>query len=177
MDSIRKDKKVNNHAFVDLGLPSGNLWATCNVGASSPEQAGLYFAWGETTGVTAEQVENGERKFNESLKEIKENLALNQDTAHLNMGGSWRMPTKIDFHELLENTSHEIKNLNGTNVFLFTSNINGNSIFLPITSFWSSSMAGQRGAWLLTCHKGKYGDMVGVEFNFRSKLFSVRGVC
>ena len=88
MDSRVKDKKVNNHAFVDLGLPSGNLWATCNVGASSPEQAGLYFAWGETTGVTAEQVENGERKFNESLKEIKDNLALKQDGAHLNMGGS-----------------------------------------------------------------------------------------
>lgn len=86
------------------------------------------------------------------------------------------MPAKIDFQELLENTSHETKNMNGTNVYLFTSNINGNSIFLPITSFWSSSMAGQRGAWLLTCHNGKYGDMVGVEFNFRSKLFPVRGV-
>ena len=56
----------NGYEFVDLGLPSGTLWATCNVGATSPEQAGLYFAWGETVGFSADQVENGERSFSSS---------------------------------------------------------------------------------------------------------------
>ena len=56
----------NGYEFVALGLPSGLLWATCNVGATSPEQTGLYFAWGETVGYTAEQVENGERSFSSS---------------------------------------------------------------------------------------------------------------
>ena len=50
------DKKINSNGFdyVDLGLPSGTLWAACNVGASKPSESGLYFAWGETQGYTAD---------------------------------------------------------------------------------------------------------------------------
>ena len=53
-----------------MGLPSGLKWATCNVGADSPEQAGLYFAWGETTGYTAAQVTGGERAFDKNMSLI-----------------------------------------------------------------------------------------------------------
>ena len=87
----------NGHEFVDLGLPSGTLWATCNVGATSPEQAGLYFAWGETVGYTAEQVKSGERVFDKvsyKARDILKNLTLEQDVAHVNLGGNWRMPTQ-----------------------------------------------------------------------------------
>lgn len=96
----------NGVTFVDLGLPSGLLWATCNVGASSPEQAGLYFAWGETTGYTAEQVARGERLFFQGTygaRYIEDNLTLEQDAAHVNLGGDWRMPTKAEFQELIDN--------------------------------------------------------------------------
>ena len=61
----------NGHALVDLGLPSGLLWATCNVGATSPAQTGLYFAWGETTGFTIEKCLLGVRKFNKSSYKAK----------------------------------------------------------------------------------------------------------
>ena len=94
----------NGHEFVDLGLPSGTLWATCNVGATSPEQAGLYFAFGETTGFTAEQVENEIRKFDfasYTASSVSGNLTLEQDAAHVNLGGDWRMPTKAECQELL----------------------------------------------------------------------------
>ena len=64
-DKTNKVNTHNGHKFVDLGLPSGTLWATCNVGATSPEQAGLYFAFGETKDFTAEQVESGERAFDD----------------------------------------------------------------------------------------------------------------
>lgn len=177
MNTANTGEKFNGHGFVDLGLPSGTLWADRNIGADSPEQTGLYFPWGDTVGFTAEQLEAGKTKLNDSPKEIKGNLSLKDDAAHVIMGGKWFMPTKIDFKELVENTSHEKKNINGTDCFMFTSNNNGNSLILPISSYWSSSMAGQKAAWMLTCHNGKYGDMVGVEFNFRSKRFSVRGVC
>ena len=96
----------NGHEFVDLGLPSGTLWATCNVGATSPEQAGLYFAFGETTGFTAEQVESGERVFDEKsyiAKDMSIIFSLKQDTANHYMGGKWRMPTKAEYQELRDN--------------------------------------------------------------------------
>ena len=117
----------NGHEYVDLGLPSGLLWATCNVGANSPEQAGLYFAWGETTGYTAAQVKRGKRIFiNKSYeaKKIKEDLTLEQDAAHVCMGGKWRMPTVIEIDELIDNcTVTWTTNYNGTGMAgkLFTS--------------------------------------------------------
>ena len=95
----------NGHPFVDLGLPSGLLWATCNVGATSPEQAGLYFAWGETKGYTAEQIGALERSFYESsynagkTASISADLTLEQDAAHVCMGGDWRMPTKKEWDD------------------------------------------------------------------------------
>lgn len=58
---------MNGHAYVDLGLPSGTLWATCNVGANKPEDVGLYFQWGDTQGYTAEQVgtDEGKKQFSQ----------------------------------------------------------------------------------------------------------------
>ena len=109
--------------YVDLGLPSGLLWADRNIGASSPEEAGLYFQWGDTQGYTAEQVGNGEglkpfdwgdykwsvdgsrsnfSKYNET--DSKTVLDPEDDAAHVNMGGNWRMPTKEDLVELCLNT-------------------------------------------------------------------------
>ena len=99
----------NGYEYVNLGLPSGLKWATCNVGAVSPEQFGLYFAWGETTGYTTEQVTSGVRTFTQDeynagqANTIYNDLTLEQDTAHVNMGGNWRMPTYDEYQELLDN--------------------------------------------------------------------------
>ncbi len=129
----------NGHPFVDLGLPSGLLWATSNVGADSPEQTGLYFAWGETEGFTAEQIKAGERYFEyktSNIRSFKHNLTLERDAAHACMGGKWRMPTREEIQELIDNcTTKFILNHNGTGVkgFLFTSKTNGKSIFFPAT--------------------------------------------
>ena len=135
--------KVNHkgHEFVNLGLPSRTLWATCNVGATSPEQAGLYFTWGETTGYTAEQVKNGEHSFSElSYKSshtasINANLNIKQDAARSYMGGKWRIPTYDEFQELIDNCDGVwTENYNGTGVtgYIFISKINGNSVFFPV---------------------------------------------
>ena len=130
----------NGYEFVDLGLPSGLLWATCNVGATSPEQAGLYFAWGETVGFSDDQVENGERSFSSSeyklgsAASISTDLTLEQDAAHSYMGGKWRMPTKAEFEELFSNTTQKwTLDYDGTGVVghIFVSKSNGNSVFFP----------------------------------------------
>ena len=131
----------NGHGFVDLGLPSGTLWATCNVGATSPEQAGLYFAFGETTGYSAEQVKKGERSFDfgsYDASSISDNLTLEQDAAHVNLGEDWRVPSKEQFEELTENCDVTwIADFNGTDIsgLLFTSKINGNSLFFPAVGY------------------------------------------
>ena len=128
---------LNGHEFVDLGLPSGLLWATCNVGATSPEQAGLYFAFGETEGFTAEQVTSGVRAFDDesyTAYSVSDNLTLEQDAAHVHMGGGWRIPSERQFKELIDNCDDAwTYDYNGTGVAgrVLTSKVNGNSLFLP----------------------------------------------
>ena len=142
------DPTHNSPEYVDLGLPSGLKWATCNVGATSPEEYGLYFAWGETTGYTANDVTSGVRAFTQDeynagpAASISADLTLEQDAAHVNMGGNWRMPTKDECQELINNCNGVYTtDYNGTGVtgILLTSKANNNSIFLPCASFYADS--------------------------------------
>ena len=186
----------NNYKYVDLGLPAGLKWATCNVGATSPEQTGKYFAWGETVGYTAEQVKSGERSFSSSVynsgsaASISKDLTLEQDAAHVNLGGNWRMPTDDEFQELIDNCSVVWTNdYNGTGVAgsVFTSKVNGNSVFLPAAGYcfyssvynvgsegeyWSASGATLLNAWFVSFHSGG----VGVNHYYKWCGHSVRGV-
>ena len=138
----------NGYEYVDLGLPSGLKWATCNIGASSPEQAGLYFAWGETIGYTAEQVTSGVRSFNMDVynagpaASISADLTLEQDAAYVNLGGKWRMPTYDECQELIDNCDVVwTDDYNGTGVVgkVFTSKVNGNSVFFPYAGVCDNS--------------------------------------
>ena len=109
--------------YVDLGLPSQLKWAKCNIGATNEEENGLYFQWGDTQGYTGEQVGDGEglkafswadykfsvdgspsnfSKYNAS--DGKTVLDPEDDAAHVNMGGNWRMPTFEEGKELCLNT-------------------------------------------------------------------------
>ena len=117
------------YEYVDLGLSV--KWAKCNVGAEKETDAGLYFAWGETTGYTASQVGTDKQfswsdykygnsdsnltKYNQS--DGKTVLESVDDAATQIMGGNWRMPTKAEFDELLSGTTNEwIADYNGTGV-------------------------------------------------------------
>jgi uncharacterized protein (TIGR02145 family) len=104
--------KPEQHESVDLGLSV--KWATCNIGANTPEEAGLYFAWGETQGYTAEQV-GTDKNFSWEDYEFGPDTALTKynetdgltvlepedDAATANWGDGWRMPTKEEFEELM----------------------------------------------------------------------------
>ena len=155
------------HEFVDLGLPSGLKWATMNVGATKPEEYGDYFAWGETEpkadyswatykfelgtdskGPFSKYVSNSSYGTVDS----KTVLDPEDDAAHVNWGGSWRMPTDAEWTELRENCSWTwTSNYKGTGVKgRWVTGPNRNSIFLPAASvslftgsngrYWSSSI-------------------------------------
>ncbi|MGM9818582.1 MAG: hypothetical protein ACI30B_06340 [Paludibacteraceae bacterium] len=141
----------NGHEWVDLGLSV--KWATCNVGATKPEETGNYFAWGETEPKTTYSWAtykwcNGSydtlTKYNTSSSrgsvDNKTVLELADDAARANWGGAWRMPTDEEWTELRENCTWTwTSNYNGTGVAgrIVTSKTNGNHIFLPAAGFRS----------------------------------------
>lgn len=117
--------------YVDLGLPSGTLWASCNVGAENPWDYGDYFAWGETTTKDAYKWETYTYNDNSDLD-------AQHDAATVNMGSNWRMPTKAEFQELLDNCDCEwTDDYNGTGVAgrIVKSRNNSNSLFLPASGY------------------------------------------
>ena len=160
------------YEFVDLGLPSGTKWASCNVGAEKPEDFGLYFAWGETegySGITAEkgfywgdykyssgQTSSTSTSFkgvtkynNKSTSGTVDNLTVLEqvDDAAYVSDNTCRMPTKTDLEELTANTTSTWETLNGVYGRRFTSKTNGNSIFVPAAGYCGNGSVGNVGSY------------------------------
>ncbi len=157
---------VDNHEYVDLGLPSGTLWATCNMGAAKSTEYGDLFAWGETETKDTFWVEN--YKFynikNIEAKEIKVTkyntdstladfdgkavLESQNDVAFVSWGGDWRMPTKEELQELANGCDWEwtanFEN-SGAAGRIGKSKTNGNTIFLPGAGFGERNGCNGRG--------------------------------
>ena len=196
------DSSQDNHEYVDLGLPSGTLWAKCNVGANNPEEYGDYFAWGETapkevytweTYKWSNGTNNTMTKYctNSSFGTVdgKTELLPEDDAAYVNWGSSWRMPTQEQCIELSNNCTWTWTTLNGVNGHLITGP-NGNTMFLPAAGdryknklgdvgsygqFWSRTLHSsvQNAAYILFLHS--YG-LTGINANERYFGFSVRAV-
>ena len=150
-----KEKTIKDgHEYVDLGLPSGLKWATCNIGARAPEDYGNYYAWGETSPKTKYTKENS-LTYGKQMSDIAGNAQY--DAARANWGGNWRMPTKTEMQELINNCTWEWMTQNGKNGYEVTGP-NGNKIFLPATgNRYGSSLrdAGSYGGyWISTPHEG-----------------------
>lgn len=145
--------ELNGHEYVDLGLPSGTLWATCNIGADTVEEFGDYFAWGET-----EPKELYDWKSYQYGRFIHERYELNKyctdsaygfnglvdnltvmepddDVARTCWGEGWRMPTIGEWEELFLNTTGVWTTLNDVKGWRCTAS-NGNSLFLPAAGYW-----------------------------------------
>ena len=126
-EGCEPDGEIAGYYYVDLGLPSGVKWATCNVGASSPEDYGDYFAWGETS-PKAEYTWENSVTFGEQMSDISGNAQ--HDAATANWGGSWRMPTNDEMQELVDHCEWEWTEVNGVNGSRVIGP-NGSCIFLP----------------------------------------------
>ena len=189
------------HEYVDLGLSV--KWATCNVGASKPEEYGDYFAWGETTPKSTydwstykycngsfDSLTKYNNKSSYGAVDNKTVLEAADDAARANWGGSWRMPTWDEQDELREKCTWKRTTQNGVKGYKVTSKINGNSIFLPAAGFrngssltcagsygycWASSLntLNPSNAWDV----GFSSDDVYRSSNNRYFGFSVRPVC
>ena len=125
MMMVSCDGKHEGHGYVDLGLSV--KWATCNVGATSPEDYGHYFAWGETSPMD-EYTDDNCSTYGKQMGDIAGDAQY--DAATANWGGDWRMPTEAEMQELLNNCTWEWINTNGVNGYKVTGP-SGASIFLP----------------------------------------------
>ena len=163
---------INGHEYVDLGLPSGLKWASCNVGATTPEEYGNYFAWGETTTKDTydwssyfDANDVGGNSFTKYATDKKTVLDAEDDAARANWGGTWRTPTDAEWTELCNNCSIGWTTQHEVNGRLFTSNKNGATLFLPaagkrgetslydvgsIGGYWSSSLLSTESSF--ACH-------------------------
>ena len=129
---------------VDLGLPSGTIWAECNLGAESPSGTGDYFAWGETTPKSTYNRAN--YKFWDAANQCytkynsmnQRELLPEDDAAHVILGGNWFIPTQEEFDELFANCTITEEYIDGVGYQVLTSTRNGNSIRFVDAGYYDS---------------------------------------
>ena len=178
------DLKQNtyNVQLIDLGLPSGTLWADRNVGADSPEGYGYYFRFGETTPYTKDS------QPYEDVGIEGEFAGTKRDAATVILGGQWRMPTLEQIKELITECSRQWTEVGGVNGVMVTGP-NGNSIFLPAAGLrnefnGSIAFVGSYGyAWSASPDSSNGGHGLGLDSGYwswndsdRSYGFPVRAV-
>ncbi len=186
--------EINGYEYVDLGLPSGLKWATCNAGATSPEESGDYFAWGEistkseysfSTCITYDKSES--ELQTSGIVDYAGRLTLSHDAAHTRRGASWRIPTVDEFKELKDKCSWKWST-HGATIGYEITGPNGQSIFLPaaarrygtssdgrgITGFyWSSTpLAGRDRSFSLYFNV----NAQKISQSFRDEGFTIRPV-
>ena len=205
-DNLTVITPTQHHDYVDLGLPSGVLWATHNVGATSPEVYGYHFAWGETkpkssyTWATYQFCYGSNNTFtqycynqNYGYYGFTDNLMTllpEDDAATTNWGEGWRMPTHEEWEELYQNTTHDWYYYNDVRGMLFTAS-NGNSLFLPAAGWYDSQYHNYYHCdvyyWSSTLNSnnnpesawsvGYYTTSTDIGTNYRFRGFAVRPVC
>ena len=188
------------YEWIDLGLPSGLLWASTNVGAEKPEDFGLYFAWGETQGYEGVTIDKqfswSDYKLcggssstltkynnNSSYGTVDNLTTLEQvDDAAYTSDNTCRMPTRAELEELTANTTSTWETLNGVNGRRFTSKTNGNSIFVPAAGYCSGGSVIHVGSlgylWSSSLYKSNprdgwclYFNSDNVNVNYFSRYF------
>ena len=199
--------KENGFDYVDLGLPSGTMWATCNVGADKPEDEGLLFQFGRVDGYRFGDTNHKFRTFEQNTQDTGDEyipvttsgkvykandiLDSEDDAAHVNMGGKWRMPTKDELKELFNNTTRKVETINRVKGMLFTSKINNKRLFVPFAGYWYNgsfvAAGSSAGVWSSQVHPSyvnyayvlyclSSGDAyINISY-YRSIASSVRGV-
>ena len=172
------DSHQYSYEYVDLGLSV--MWATCNVGAQSPEEYGSYYAWGETEEKNTYTSSNYKwyDSYQQVLKyniwkelgnaDMKYRLSLEDDAAYQALGEGWRIPTQNEFMELLYDCDWTPSEMNGVMGYHISSRTNGNSIFLPLAGEkWDSNLEGA-GQYALYHTNTLYSEQSGMSSSIYS---------
>ena len=171
------ETEVTQGEMIDLGLSV--KWARTNIGASLPEDTGLYYAWGENADKErfiwdnyshSEHPEgNGMTKYDGN--DGRRVLDWNDDVVHTEKGGSWRMPSKAEWEELQSKCDWTETTLNGIRGFRIVSRTNSNSIFLPIAGFMDDTQLrdGMRPRYWSSTHTN--GDNLGKARNLNESCY------
>ena len=180
------EKRITKVGYVDLGLPSSRLWATCNIGAEKPTDRGSYFAWGAIEPYNPYNCNTDNYKKTEASQLTKIDDA--HDAAKIARGNNWRMPTLTDFAELIDFCNYDYEEIDGVSCGVFSSKVNDNKLIMPAAGYvgrnslngygnvgyyWSKSSSSASRAWrlsfdsrlLLVCTDNRYCG------------FTVRAVC
>ena len=182
-------KSIDGYKYVDLGLPSGLKWATCNVGATVPEEYGSYFAWGETEekedyswetykwcNGSSDSMTKYYRNSSYGFVDNKTVLDLEDDVAHVKWGGDWRMPTRAEWDELGNKCTWTWTTQNGVNGYRVTGP-NGNSIFLPAAGCRNGAYVVSSGSygyyWSSSLYS--YGSIVACNLDFNDSRYDWDG--
>lgn len=201
---IKKHIDVINYPHVDLGLPSGNLWATCNLGAKKPEEYGNYYMWGSVENNSKSYCVWSTTPFNggsnsydyeywqNHINEIIDNnnvLLIDNDVAHAELNGHWQIPNKDDYQELIDYTTSKFITYNKVKGRLFTSSKNNNTLFIPAAGFrcenkinlddtrgyvWSSQLS--EDDWRDSLYLYLRDNEVSIGVNYRQYGLSIRPI-
>lgn len=180
-----RGQSINGHQYVDLGLSV--VWATCNVGASSPSGYGDYYAWGETYTKTSYDRDNCQTWG----KETGDISGTVRDVARAKWGGTWRIPTSEEWQELVDYCTWRWTTQGGHYGYKITSDRNGKSIFLPaagaregttldvageIGDYWSSTPdeGNSLSSYYLIFYDGNYYVMSDWKSSNRNYGLSIR---
>lgn len=158
---------VNTTKFIDLGLPSGLLWADRNIEAESPEGHGLFFSWGNIEGSKGFSDTFYMNNYNESAAaSISADLTLEQDAANVYLGSNYHMPTVENFNELFEKCTYEWITVNGVEGRQFTSKSNGKSIFFPACGYYCDGNSASN----VVCYWSKSYRSASLAWNLQSSI-------
>lgn len=189
---------VITHEYVDLGLPSGNLWATTNIGADTLTNSGAYFAWGCVTPIYSNACTTcGNMWWGLSNSELMNKNVITKDTilspfydaAKYNWGDDWSVPTKADFEELFNICDREFLYINHVAVFKFIGP-NGNELILPkagrlneqnshiVGRYWTSTPCENGDSYMFyTCDRRDFNQAVSeMQSSKRGSLIRIRPV-
>lgn len=184
------DGLQNGREYVDLGLPSGTKWATMNIGAKAPEEYGDYFAWAETEGFNSGKTVFTEKTYKyylytkdhhgytkyvyykagcayDGFYDDKTELDPEDDVAKMKWGGSWRMPTKEEVEELLNNCECTWTSIKGVRGYKVSSRTNSHYIFLPAAGSYYDSYGGEGNSafYLTSSCSGEIADALAIIWN------------